>query len=56
LNKVVPQVKLEESKFLKFLYNYLLSIRHKMWTKSGIESEGQYGVTQEISEIFRIAL
>lgn len=37
LNKVVPQVKLDESRFLKFLYNYLLSIRHKMWTKSGIE-------------------
>jgi hypothetical protein len=42
LNKVVPQVKLEESKFLKFLYNYLLSIRHKMWTKSGIECKFLY--------------
>ncbi|CDW73494.1 UNKNOWN [Stylonychia lemnae] len=53
LNKVIPSVKFEDSLFLKFLYNYLLSIRHKMWTKSGIESEGQYAVTQEISGIFR---
>lgn len=37
LNKVIPSVQFEESKFLKFLYNYLLSVRHKMWTKSGIE-------------------
>lgn len=37
LNKVIPSVQFEESQFLKFLYNYLLSIRHKMWTKSGIE-------------------
>ena len=37
LNKVVPSVQFEDSKFLKFLYNYLLSVRHKMWTKSGIE-------------------
>ena len=37
LNKVVPSVQFEESQFLKFLYNYLLSIRHKMWSKSGIE-------------------
>ena len=37
LNKVVPSVKFEDSLFLKFLYNYLLSVRHKMWTKSGIE-------------------
>jgi hypothetical protein len=25
---------LEKSRFLKFLYNYLLSIRSKMWTKN----------------------
>jgi hypothetical protein len=37
LNKVVPSVTFDESQFLRFLYNYLLSIRHKMWTKSGIE-------------------
>lgn len=37
LHKVIPSVKFEESLFLKFLYNYLLSVRHKMWTKSGIE-------------------
>ena len=34
---MVPSVQFEDSKFLKFLYNYLLSVRHKMWTKSGIE-------------------
>ena len=37
MTKVVPSVQFEDSKFLKFLYNYLLSVRHKMWTKSGIE-------------------
>lgn len=37
LNKVIPSVKFEDSLFLKFLYNYLLSVRHKMWTKTGIE-------------------
>ena len=37
LNKVSPSVNLDDQKFLKFLYNYLLSIRHKMWTKSSIE-------------------
>ena len=37
LHKVVPSVKFEDSKFLQFLYNYLLSIRMKMWSKTGIE-------------------
>ena len=37
LNNVLPGVQFEDSLFLKFLYNYLLSVRHKMWTKSEIE-------------------
>ncbi len=54
LNKVIPSVQFEDSQFLKFLYNYLLSIRHKMWSKSGIESEGQYAFSCELLRTLRL--
>jgi hypothetical protein len=53
LHSVNPQADFKSSKFLKFLYCYLLSIRSKMWHKSGVESEGQYAVTQELMQMFR---
>jgi len=37
LNKVNPQVQFKQSKFLQFLFNYVLSVRQKMFTKSAIE-------------------
>lgn len=66
-NNSVPNATFEGSKFLQFLYNYLLNVRHRMWTKSGIEckskffrlsylAEGQYAVTQEIITLFRTIL
>ena len=37
MSNVASHVEFKESNFLKFLYNYVLSIRSKMWTKSGVE-------------------
>ena len=63
MNNVASHVEFKESKFLKFLYNYVLSIRSKMWIKSGIEckyiyinndvAEGQYAVSQMAIHIVR---
>ena len=32
--KVSPQIRFEGAKFVQFMYNYLVSIRHKMWAGS----------------------
>ena len=40
--------------FLKFLFNYLLSLRSKMWCASDAESEGQYAVSQTVSATLRV--
>jgi len=37
LSKMDPQIKFKQSKFLQFLFNYMLSLRQKMWSKTGIE-------------------
>ena len=44
---------LESSKFIKFLYEYLLELRSKIWTKSGLESQGTYAVTAELIRLLR---
>jgi hypothetical protein len=40
LNKVQPKVKFEKSNFLRFLYNYLFTMRSKMWSTNDAESDG----------------
>jgi hypothetical protein len=40
LNKVQPKVKFEKSNFLRFLYNYLFTMRSKMWSSNDAESDG----------------
>lgn len=40
LNRVQPKVRFEKSMFLRFLYNYLLSMRSKMWNTKDAESDG----------------
>jgi hypothetical protein len=45
LHQMQPEAKFEQSMFLKFLFNYLLSLRSKMWCASDAESEGQYAVS-----------
>jgi len=54
MNSVETKVDLSSSKFFKFIFCYLLNIRHKMWHKSGVESEGQYLVTQELIKTLNI--
>jgi hypothetical protein len=53
LNKVQPKVKFEKSNFLRFLYNYLFTMRSKMWSTNDAESDGQYAVTLTCSELLR---
>lgn len=53
LNQVKPKVKFEKSNFLRFLYNYLFSMRSKMWSTNDAESHGQYAVTLTVSELLR---
>lgn len=38
---------------MKFIYQYLYNIRHKMWNKSSIESEGAYAVSCELIRTIR---
>lgn len=53
LHKVQPKVKYEKSVFLRFLYNYLISMRSKMWNTKDAESDGQYAVTLAVSDLLR---
>lgn len=53
LNKVQPKVKFEKSSFLRFLYNYLFTMRSKMWSTTDAESDGQYAVTLTASDLLR---
>jgi hypothetical protein len=53
MNHTTPKVAVEGSLFLQFLFNYVISIRHKLWTVSEIESQGAYAVTQEVISLFR---
>lgn len=43
----------KDSPFLKFLYQYLYSIRSKMWSKMHLESEGAYAVSAELIRTIR---
>jgi UDP-glucose 6-dehydrogenase len=38
MTKVNPSIKFQKSPFLTFIYNYLISIRTKIWAKSAMES------------------
>jgi hypothetical protein len=40
--------------FLKFLYNYMLSLRSKMWRAADAESEGQYAVSRTVAATLRV--
>lgn len=40
LHKIQPSAKFESSMFLRFLFNYLVSLRSKMWSATDAESEG----------------
>lgn len=53
LNKVQPKVKFEKSKFLRFMYNYLVSTRSKMWTTGDMDSDGILAVTLTITAFIR---
>jgi hypothetical protein len=43
-----------ESKFLTFLYHYLLTIRMKMWAKSSMESQGLYAFSCQLIGLLRM--
>lgn len=45
MTKVNPILKFKKSKFLTFIYNYLITIRTKIWAKSAMESQGQYAIS-----------
>jgi len=40
MTKVNPSIKFEKSLFLTFIYNYIVTIRTKIWAKSAMESQG----------------
>jgi hypothetical protein len=39
------KAKLDGNAFLKFIFNYLLTVRSYLWSNRDIDSEGQYCVT-----------
>ncbi|CDW82480.1 hect e3 ubiquitin [Stylonychia lemnae] len=41
------------SLFIRFLLNYLLKVRHSLWTSSDLESVGSYAVSQELISLLR---
>ena len=53
LHKTKTETKFESSLFLKFLFNYLVSIRQVQWNDQMIESEGQFTVSHNISALLR---
>lgn len=53
LNKVETSVKFEESLFIKFLFNYLVSIRSKMYDSNQLDSESIYTCTQNLTMLIR---
>jgi hypothetical protein len=53
-NSIKPSIAdFDGSPFLKFLYQYLYSIRSKMWSKMHLESEGAYAVSAELIRTVR---
>ena len=54
LHKVQPKAKFANSMFIRFLFNYLLSLRSKMWSGADAESDGQYAVSQAVSATLRV--
>jgi hypothetical protein len=53
MNEVKSNAKFDQSLFLKFLFNYLHSIRSKMWKADDADSECQYAVSQMVSTTIR---
>jgi hypothetical protein len=53
LNKVQPKVRFEKSNFLRFIYNYLISMRSKMWNTADMDSDGVLAVTLTITDFMR---
>lgn len=43
----------KDSKFLKFIYAYLLKMRQKIWLQEGAESEGQFSISQELIAVIK---
>ena len=48
------KVNFKNSRFLQFMYNYLLVVRSFIFTTSGIESEGSYAVSQVLTSVLRV--
>jgi hypothetical protein len=53
LHGLKPNAKFEGSMFIKFLFNYLLSLRAKMWSPTDAGSEGLYAVSRALSSMLR---
>lgn len=53
INAVHPYIKFENSQFVRFFYNYLLTIRQKIWCSGDADSENMYSVSQVISSLIR---
>ena len=46
-------MRFEGAAFVQFLYNYLLSVRNKVWSPGASESQGQYFVSCEVVRLLR---
>lgn len=53
LQSFKTSIKFENSAFLQFLFQYLLSIRSAMFDKQEVQSQGNYEISQDIARIFR---
>lgn len=53
LHGLKPQAKFDGSMFIKFLFNYLLSLRTKMWSPTEAGSEGLYAVSRAVAAMLR---
>ena len=56
INLITPINKFEKTPFLKFLFNYVISIRSSMWTDSSFDSNGSFILSNKMLSIFRTIL
>ena len=53
MNEITPINKFPNSPFVKFLYNFTISIRSSMWKDSLFDSSGSYALSNKLLTLFR---
>lgn len=56
MNEITPRNQFEKSPFIKFLYNYTISIRSSMWNYSSFDSSGSFILSNKMLSVMRTIL